>query len=141
MSRSSASRTMTPSRASSTSTRRRALLTPEKKMRVPAAAISDPADIQRVGQSFAHRRTCRTRRFHAVEHVEAGELDRLETRFPEPQLHGGLVDGGIGERNNHVGADQDARGQEFGELAFTDPDFKSAIECKHDGCTNYKHDA
>src|SRR5947209_15903069 len=138
MSRSSASRTMTPSRASSTSTRRRALLTPSKKMPVPAAAISNPADVQRVGQSFADRGTCRARRFHAVEHVEAGELDRLETRFPEAQLHRGLVDGGIGERNNDVGTDQDGGGQNFRELAFTDPCFESADERKHNDCTDRK---
>src|SRR4051812_1540340 len=123
MSRSSASRTTTPSRASSTSTARRALVTPSKKMPVPAAAISDPADVQRVGQSFADRRTCCTDGFHAVEHFQPGEFKRLEARFPEPQLHGGLVDSGIGERNNDVGADQDGGGQKFGYLALADPDF------------------
>src|SRR5437763_92503 len=78
MSRSSASRTTTPSCASSTSTRRRALLTPSKKMPVPAAAISNPADVQRVGQSFGDHGDHRPADAQHRNHESWGDARRLD---------------------------------------------------------------
>ena len=105
---SSASRTTTPSGESSTSTGRRALVAPSKKMPVPAARHAQiPPTLSASASPSPTAELAAPAALDAVKHINARQLDRLETCLPEAQSHRRLVDRRIGERNNDIGADQD----------------------------------
>ena len=97
-----------PSEASSTSTGRRALVAPSKKMPVPASRHRQiPPTFRASARPSPTAELAPPAAFTRSSDLKAGKLDRLEAALPQPQPHGRLVDGRIGERNDHIGGDQD----------------------------------
>src|SRR4051794_31682028 len=101
-SRPSALRTCRASGKSSTNASCRALVVPSKKMPRPDVTVSQPADVERVGQTFAERRAGPAFCFHLFEDGQARQIERLESHAPQSELHGDLVDGGEAKRHQDV---------------------------------------